>query len=173
MIHPLTPPEVTPQVIAVKVPLGSKIDVVVDDILHVIFEDKTNHSIALPRGKWEPLGLASSATEETAKRIVEDCPHFAKCWKNYTPSIDPKNWMSSIFTPKLSCWTALESLTTLMNFKKLFLVNPYGDRPERMAGGQDGDSMNAYQAEIKQWQEAEKNKSDFVFLINPTPAINI
>lgn len=141
MIHPLTPPEVTPQVIAVKVPHGSTgIFASYNDIETVLYFDQGEVKLFDYCQQVEYIGLYSQATEEMAKRIVDV----------------KANLYTDYLNEKVVCVTAKESLTSLMNSKKLFLVNPYGEKRQ----------MDYCKGDDEDWQEAEKNLSDYVFLIN-------
>lgn len=175
MIHPLTPPEVTPQVIAVKVPQNAT-DWMLSTVLSGVLNFYDNEGNVISRVTigpgFELIGNYGSATEEMAKRIVEKfewhSPEKITLYRDYSkPDKNSETW-------NIGFSTALESLHSLMNSKKLFLVNPYGEKePDILKYGNDPKEMARYKRDVEQWQEAEKNKSDYVFLINPTPAINI
>jgi hypothetical protein len=173
MIRPLTPPEVTPQVIAVKVPHNKEMFHIYEGSLRYLDEDVSGSdggpifkTIVLPPGQWEILGSYGAVTEEMAKRIVEKVP--------YAETKGISNWYPDYGTPKIEInggfyWSvtignALESLTTLMNSKKLYLVNPYG-KPDRFIYNSIGDrDYPDYSRAMDKWQEAEDRKSDYVFL---------
>lgn len=168
MIHPLTPPEVTPQVIAVNKlsrSLGITLGKTEDGKVKICFHDSSGWDyIILPLGEWETLGLYSQATEEMAMKMFP-----VKYNDEGKPSLFGYDDFNGGIHKK-----AKDALNACMNSHKLYLVNPYGEKPQEIKfDRQYENEWDIYEDKLNKWQEAEKNKSDYVFLINPTPAINI
>ncbi len=69
--------------------------------------------VTLPPGEWTSIGRLSELSEEQTP--AEDCPYYAKCWKNHLAPFEygnlkhPHNWDKD-----WSCGTRKESLRTLM-----------------------------------------------------------
>lgn len=112
-------------------------------------------AIDLPEGNYKLIGLYPGMSEEQAASIVEDCPHYAKCWKNYCPKSDFKNWDSAIFNPNVSCWTALESFASKMAAEKLYTENPEGLKPDINSYPADREGVDNYLMDLGDWQDAE------------------
>jgi len=107
----------------------------------------TYREYGLSKGNWQPLTF----DEETAKMIVDDCSFYAKCWKKYNVTI-PKN-VKGDYDPKYSCYTALESLKSLIEANvplrnNLGLIEP---KAYRLTGLLSDIEDN------RKWQQAEES----------------
>ncbi len=60
---------------------------------------------------WQLLGKLSEISEDVAKTMVDDCPYFAKCWKNYGYVKTHESVKER--TRDTSCNTAIESLQSI------------------------------------------------------------
>lgn len=110
---------------------------------------------------WTLLSTSSKLTEEQAMELVEQCPHYCKCWKHYKPEI--KYFQGLEFNKKVSCWSAIQSFYSLMASNECYLTNPYGDKPE--TDDYHEYMCDAYKTELKQWQKAQESTGEYLILI--------
>lgn len=71
----------------------------------------------------EIIGQISTITEDQAIEVVDDCPYYCKCWKNYSPEIE--YFVGLEFNSKISCWSAKQSLHSLIKSEGLDPAKDY------------------------------------------------
>lgn len=87
------------------------------------------------------------------EKLVEDCPFYAKMWRQY--HTDNLHYPLSE-----SCSTAKDSFMSFLQSKDVLVKNPLGERPQGVVGIKMMDSSGQWHSEFndeaKAWQEAEK-----------------
>ena len=78
---------------------------------------------AMPIDSCSIICTTEEVTEEEAKCVVDDCPIYAKCWKKYTYNGD--TFIGGRFNSAYSCWTAVESLQSLLEANGLDITKNY------------------------------------------------
>ena len=73
--------------------------------------------------KFEIISTTNDITEEQCKNLIDDCDIYAKCWKKYT--YKGAKDIGGQFNSDYSCWTAKESLQSLIQSVGLDIKNNY------------------------------------------------
>jgi len=121
----MTPTPLHPtSLLAIAVPKGAQnFQIDYGHLIYDLDEDPPKqYSEPLLNGKYKFIGLVTKDTIDfDAEGYVEDCPHYAKCWKKYdcteaAPTGD--------FNPDFSCWDSEDSFRTLLSANECWFENP-------------------------------------------------
>lgn len=111
-------------------------------------------------GAWQLLGKVGEIKEEQAAVFLEETDN--PYWKGQDLKFIDYESDDNCFA------TALESFQSLLRKERVYLVNPYGEKPEVtefMYTGVPDEIENAYNKSLAQWQDAEERTGNWICLL--------
>lgn len=146
-------------ILAMMVPEGAKawINPYIKEYLHVGHIHGDAHSLPLPEGNWQILGISTELTEEEWTNLlpIEVTNIQGFICGDYIDYLDRNNYYE----------TAKESGLSLLEANQCFSVNPYGKEAPIVS---DPDPHSQYYGaqmdELYRWQQAQENTGKWLIL---------
>lgn len=118
------------------------------------------HIEPVPSGTWQLLGKVGEITEEQAATIADiDGQEEGLCiwYRNY-------NRTGLAFLVK-SFPSASKSFHSLLNKERIYLVNPYGEKPQKTDVYMKDGGGERYSMDLEEWRDAEERTGTWAVLI--------